>query len=403
MEVLQRVAERHGFFALLHEKPFAKLNGSGKHVNWSLATSSGENLFEPGTTPFENAQFLLFLTAVVRAVDLHQDLLRLSVASASNDRRLGGDEAPPAIMSMYVGAQLARVIDSLIAGGAHSEDSPLHVDIGVTSLPPIPRDTSDRNRTSPFAFTGQKWEFRAPGSSFNISCTCVMLNAAVAESLRVFADELDGAKDFDHALAALIRRELTLHRRILFEGNGYSDDWVAEATRRGLLNLKNTPEALERYDTPENLEFFSNMGIYTPAEVVSRKDTYLAGYCSTVHTEATATMEIAQRQIIPACMAFAKEVAQGVAVKASVGIDAPIELAMARSVTENTSRLIALRHRLAEAIASAPTDFADRPVYFAETVVPAMDAVREVADELEGVVPEAMWPFPSYRDLLFYV
>ena len=403
MEVMKKVADRHGFVCLLHEKPFEGVNGSGKHNNWALSTDAGENLLDPGKTPMDNAQFLLFLTAVIRAVDEYQDLLRISVASAGNDHRLGGNEAPPAIVSVYVGDELSDVISALIQGTGHSDAAPGSMDIGVTALPPIPLDNSDRNRTSPFAFTGNKFEFRMPGSSFNIACPNVMLNCAVAESLKLYADELEKSGDFDAALSALVRRELSAHSRILFNGNGYGADWPEEAARRGLMNLHNTPEALEHFDDAKNVALFTSQGIYTTEEIHSRQEIAQEEYAKTILIEARTSLDILHKQIIPACMAYSTQVAQGAAVKGSIGVSAEGEIALVRTITDKTSALMERTEALDKAVAAMPEDVKESARYCAETLLPAMEAARAIADQLELLVDRAHWPFPTYRDLLFYV
>lgn len=403
MEVMKKVADRHGFVCLLHEKPFEGVNGSGKHNNWALSTDAGENLLDPGKTPMDNAQFLLFLTAVIRAVDEYQDLLRISVASAGNDHRLGGNEAPPAIVSVYVGDELSDVVNSLIRGIAHNDAAPVSMDIGVTALPPIPLDNSDRNRTSPFAFTGNKFEFRMPGSSFNIACPNVMLNCAVAESLKLYADELEKAEDFDAALSALVRRELSNHSRILFNGNGYGTDWPEEAARRGLMNLHNTPEALEHFDDRKNVNLFTSQGIYTLDEIHSRQEIALEEYAKTITIEARTSLDILRKQIIPACISYSSQVAQGAAVKSSLGVSAEGEIALVRTITDKTSALMERAEALDKAVAAVPGTVKESARYCAEAVLPAMEAARAIADQLELIVDRAHWPFPTYRDLLFYV
>ena len=403
MEVMKKVADRHGFVCLLHEKPFEGVNGSGKHNNWALSTDTGENLLDPGKTPMDNAQFLLFLTAVIRGVDEYQDLLRISVASAGNDHRLGGNEAPPAIMSVYVGDELSDVVNSLIRGIAHNDATPGIMDIGVTALPPIPLDNSDRNRTSPFAFTGNKFEFRMPGSSFNIACPNVMLNCAVAESLKLYADELEKAEDFDAALSALVRRELSAHSRILFNGNGYGIDWPEEAARRGLMNLHNTPEALEHFDDQKNVDLFTSQGIYTLEEIHSRQEIALEEYAKTITIEARTSLDILRKQIIPACISYSSQVAQGAAVKKSLGVSAEGEVALVRTITDKTSALMERAEALDKVVAAVPDGVKESARYCAEAVLPAMEAARAIADQLELIVDRAHWPFPTYRDLLFYV
>lgn len=403
MEIMKKVAERHGLVCLLHEKPFDGVNGSGKHNNWSISTDRGENLLDPGTTPADNAQFLLFLTAVIKAVDEYQDLLRISVASAGNDHRLGANEAPPAIVSMYVGDELAAVIDALISGADYKATGRRLMDIGVSALPAIPRDNSDRNRTSPFAFTGNKFEFRMPGSSFNIACTNVMLNTAVADALMAFAEELEGAKNFEGALAALIRRELKAHRRILFNGNGYSAEWPAEAEKRGLLNLRSTPEALMHYTDEKNVALFARHGVYTALEMKSREEIGLEEYAKVIHIEALTSLSMLRGQIIPAGIAWARELANGVAVKKSIGVDAPCETAKVRELTDLTAELTELADVLEAAVEGEPQELAARAMYAHETVIPAMEAARRSADRLETRVAKRLWPMPTYADMLFYV
>ena len=403
MEMMRRVADRHGFVCLLHEKPFEGVNGSGKHNNWALSTDTGENLLEPGRTPMDNAQFLLFLTAVIRAVDDYQDLLRISVASAGNDHRLGANEAPPAIVSVYIGDELEEVVDSLVSGTVHDGAKRRAMDIGVTALPPIPLDNSDRNRTSPFAFTGNKFEFRMPGSSFNIACTNIMINAAVAQVLGCYADELEGASDFDAALSALIRRELGAHRRILFNGNGYGPDWPAQAQARGLKNRPTTPDALVHFDDPENVALFTSLGIYTPEEIRSRQEICLEEYTKTVLIEAKTAGDMLNKQIIPACISYSREVAEGVAVKQGLGIPAPGELELVRQITDGTTALLQDAQALGKAVAALPDGTTAQARYCADVILPAMAAARTQADALEQLVGEQHGPFPTYHSLLFYV
>ena len=403
MEIMKRVADRHGLVCLLHEKPFEGVNGSGKHNNWSISTDKGENLLDPGSTPMENAQFLLFLTAVIKAVDEYQDLLRISVASAGNDHRLGANEAPPAIVSMYVGDELAAVIRSLVEGTDYKSAGHKSMDIGVTTLPPIPQDNSDRNRTSPFAFTGNKFEFRMPGSSFNIACTNIMLNTAVADELMQFADELEKAADFEDALSKLIRRELKAHQRILFNGNGYSPEWEIEAERRGLLNLRSTPEALIHYTDKKNVELFARHGVYTYTEIKSRQDINMEEYTKVVHIEALTMIDMLGKMIVPSCVAYSKMMAEGVAAKKSIGIEAPAEAAQVKLLTEKTADLMTLKADLENVVAGEPDGLDERAMYEHEAVIPAMEAARKVADELELKVDKKYWSMPTYADLLFYV
>ena len=416
MEVMKRVANRHGFVCLLHEKPFEGINGSGKHNNWSISTDRGENLLEPGKTPSSNAQFLLFLTAVIKAVDDYQDLLRLSAASAGNDHRLGANEAPPAIVSMYIGDELGAVVDALVSGKTYHATHRTSMDIGVTALPNIPKDTSDRNRTSPFAFTGNKFEFRMPGSTFNVACTNTILNTAVAESLRQFADELEGVENFEQALSELIVREIKAHKRIIFNGNGYDDAWIAEAKKRGLYNLASTPDALPHYTDKKNLQLFTRHGVYTPVEVGSREEILLEEYSKTIRIEALTMLDMLRKLILPACAKFSKDLAEGVMIKKQIGVDAPCEAELVAKITEKTAQLAAAQGVLADKVNAANSvlteEFAAAPGgrgarrlsrYYRDEVLPAMQAARGLADELENLVTKDYWPFPTYSDILFYV
>lgn len=416
MEVMKRVADRHGFVCLLHEKPFEGINGSGKHNNWSISTERGENLLEPGNTPSSNAQFLLFLTAVIKAVDEYQDLLRLSAASAGNDHRLGAHEAPPAVVSMYIGDELGAVVDAMVSGKTYHAAEKTHMDIGVSALPNIPKDTSDRNRTSPFAFTGNKFEFRMPGSTFNVACTNTILNTAVAEELRQFADELEQAENFEQALSELIIREIKAHKRIIFNGNGYDDAWLVEAKKRGLSNLASTPDALPHYTDKKNLQLFTRHGVYTPVEVGSREEILLEEYAKTLRIEALTMLDMLRKLILPACAKFSRDLAEGVALKKQIGVDAPAEVEMVRRVTDKTAALSAaqdvLAHKveaakdvLTEAFAVAPGGVGARKLsrYYRDEVLPAMKEARKLADELENLVSKEYWPFPTYSDILFYV
>ena len=416
MEVMKRVADRHGFVCLLHEKPFEGINGSGKHNNWSISTERGENLLEPGNTPSSNAQFLLFLTAVIKAVDEYQDLLRLSAASAGNDHRLGAHEAPPAVVSMYIGDELGAVVDAMVSGKTYHAAEKTHMDIGVSALPNIPKDTSDRNRTSPFAFTGNKFEFRMPGSTFNVACTNTILNTAVAEELRQFADELEQAENFEQALSELIIREIKAHKRIIFNGNGYDDAWLVEAKKRGLSNLASTPDALPHYTDKKNLQLFTRHGVYTPVEVGSREEILLEEYAKTLRIEALTMLDMLRKLILPACAKFSRDLAEGVALKKQIGVDAPAEIEMVRRVTDKTAALSAaqdvLAHKveaakdvLTEAFAVAPGGVGARKLsrYYRDEVLPAMKDARKLADELENLVSKEYWPFPTYSDILFYV
>ena len=404
MEVMRKVADRHGFACLLHEKPFAGINGSGKHNNWALSSDTGENLLDPGSTPGENAQFLLFLTAVIAAVDEYQDLLRISVASAGNDHRLGANEAPPAIVSIFVGEELDGVIssivdDKVVRGGSTSG----HIDIGTSVLPKLSKDNSDRNRTSPFAFTGNKFEFRMPGSSFNIACTNVMLNTAVADFLERFCCELEAAADFNSALNILIKRELGAHRRILFNGNGYSREWEAEAMRRGLSNYKRTPDALIHYCDEKNVSLFIRHGIYTRQEMESRMEIGLEEYRKAVQIEASVMLEMLGRQVVPAAVAFSKDVALSIGAKTTVGIPAEGERKLCAGITSRIDALSECIERLEESLSSVPSGIYEAAKWCADVVLPRMDDCRKCSDKLETLVGKKYWPMPTYSDILFYV
>ena len=403
MEVIKKVADRHGFVCLLHEKPFEGINGSGKHNNWSISTDAGENLLEPGKTPSANAQFLLFLTAVIKAVDEYQDLLRISVATAGNDHRLGANEAPPAIVSMFIGEELEAILNAIVSGADYTDAAKTMMSIGAAVLPPIPKDTTDRNRTSPFAFTGNKFEFRMLGSSLNIACPNIMLNTAVAEELRQFADELETADDFDAALGALIRREVAAHRRIIFNGNGYGEEWPIEAEKRGLLNLKSTPDALPHYTDEKNIRLFRSHGVYTETEMRSRQEIQFEEYDKTLQIEALTALDMLGKQIIPAAIAYSGKVASSISAKEAIGIEVPDETALARELAEKTAALLQKQAALEKALAAVPADVEQAAHYYHDTVLPAMEQARAVADGLEGKIAKEDWPFPSYGEMLFYI
>ena len=403
MEMMKKIAEKHGFACLLHEKPFEGINGSGKHNNWALSTDEGENLLDPGKTPQDNAQFLLFLTAIIKAVDEYQDLLRISVASAGNDHRLGANEAPPAIMSIFVGEELDRIISSIIEGRSLEEVGREKIDIGTSVLPKLSKDNSDRNRTSPFAFTGNKFEFRMPGSSFNIACTNVMLNTAVADALHSFTSELEKAEDFNAALSALIKKELTLHRRILFNGNGYSREWEEEAERRGLSNYKTTPDAVVHYCDKKNMDLFVRNGIYTEKEMRSRMEITLEEYQKVIHIEAAAMSEMLHREVLPACIRYSSKLADDVVMKERIGIED-------ESVRDLCRRITMLIAELSDAVASLDdvsaktSDDAEKAARDAvDRIVPAMEKARAISDKLETIVDKSFWPMPTYSEILFYV
>lgn len=407
MEIMKKVARRHGLVCLLHEKPFAGINGSGKHNNWSIETDAGEGLLKPGDTPRENARFLLFLTAVIRAVDDNQDLLRISVASAGNDHRLGANEAPPAIMSIFVGDELEAVLKSIKDGTPYSAKSKQKIKIGADVLPPIPKDTTDRNRTSPFAFTVNKFEFRSVGSSLSISGPMTTLNAIVADVLKEYADKLEGAKDFNQALQELIKKEITAHWKIIFNGNGYGEDWVSEAKKRGLLNLRNLPEAVAEYLKPKNVKLYTETGIYTEAEMKSHYEVKLEKYCQVLNIEVGTMLEMVNKNIMPSVLGYMDAIAETVVsvkdavphAKCGAGILLLEKLdALADSLSAETA---SLSEKHAAAIANG--DYMRRAKAYAEKVIPAMEKVRAVTDAIEPLLAESYKPFPSYEELLFSV
>ena len=404
MELMRKVADRHGFVCLLHEKPFEGINGSGKHNNWSISTDTGENLLDPGKDPASNRQFLLFLTAVIKAVDEYQDLLRISVASAGNDHRLGANEAPPAILSVFVGDELGALLDAIQSGRDYASADTVKM-AGASVLPPIPKDTTDRNRTSPFAFTGNKFEFRMLGSAMNIACANIMLNTAVAESLRQFADELEGAEDFASASALLIKREITAHHRILFNGNGYDASWVTEAEKRGLSNLRSTPEALPHYTDDKNVALVERHGVYTRAEMNSRQEIQLEEYAKTISIEALTMVDMIRKDILPACVAYVRELSDTAAAAQAIGVDTATEVSLARTVSAASADLLAHLTGIENALHCVPADAdtAGVAAYYHDTVLAAMEVARADADKLETLLPKKLWPFPTYSDLLFYV
>ncbi len=402
MEMMKKVAERHGLVCLLHEKPFAGVNGSGKHDNWSLATDSGKNLFKPGKTPSQNAQFLLFLAAFLKGVDEYQDFLRATVAFPGNDLRLGAQEAPPAILSVFLGDDLQAVVDSIIHGTPYTDAGKRTLRIGVDVLPNIPQDNTDRNRTSPFAFTGNKFEFRALGSSQSISGPNIALNTIMAEELEQFADELEGSKDFQADLAALIRRVLTEHQRIIFNGNGYTEDWIAEAEKRGLCNFPSTAEALPAYIAQKNVDLFVKHGIYTPDEVQARYEIHAENYAAVTSIEAKTMADMIRRQILPAVSAFGAELCERMGKKQQMNLSCGYETETAKAVSALTEELYAACGQLEADIAAIPADATEAMGYCHKNLVPGMAKARKAADELEALLPKEAWPFPVYGDILFY-
>ena len=408
MEIMQKVASRHGLVCLLAEKPFAGVNGSGKHNNWSLATDTGVNLFKPGETPYENAQFLLFLCAAVQAVDNYQDLLRLSVATAGNDHRLGANEAPPAVISIFLGDEHTAVLDAIETDTPYSGTEKTVLKLGVHVLPKFTRDTTDRNRTSPFAFTGNKFEFRMVGSSDSIACANIMLNAAMAETLKEFADRLEGVSDFESALHDLIKETIKAHKRIIFNGNGYDDAWIKEATeKRGLLNLRTTPDALVTALEKKNVEMLTSLKIFSEAEIRSRYEICLENYCKTVNIEGLTMVDMARKEILPAVEAYLGDLSGTVAAKTAAvpGLACKYE-------KDQISKLSKLADEISDAASSLDTtlirlkaipDVTDAAYVIRDVVLQKMAELRVVCDEAESITADKYWPFPTYGDLLFGV
>ena len=408
MEIMQRVAAGHGMVCLLHEKPFAGVNGSGKHNNWSLSTDTGVNLLSPGETPHENAQFLLFLAAVIQAVDDYQGLLRASVATAGNDHRLGANEAPPAVISIFLGDELTAVLDAIETDSAYAGVEKKKMKLGVDVLPRFLRDTTDRNRTSPFAFTGNKFEFRMLGSSNSIACANIMLNAAVAQSLKLYADELERAEDFNTALHELIKRTIKAHKRIIFNGNGYDDAWIREAVEeRGLLNLRTTPDAIPELLKKKNIEMLTAHKVYTEAELRSRYEIMLENYCKTVCIEAQTMSDMARKQILPAVARYAADVARDAAGKKALdaGISCGYETKLVKKLAAVTERIDTRVDALDSVTARLKTlsDVTEEADFIRDELLSRMTELRAAADEAEILTAESCWPFPTYGDLLFSV
>ncbi len=407
MEMMKKVALRHGLVCLLHEKPFAGVNGSGKHNNWSISTNTGVNLLEPGKTPAENAQFLLFLSAVIKAVDEHQDLLRISCASAGNDHRLGANEAPPAIISMFLGSELADILKAIEDGVTYSSNPAADMTLGVDVLPSFPIDSTDRNRTSPFAFTGNKFEFRMLGSTFSISGPNVVLNTIVSDTLSEFADELEKASDFTPALNALIKKTIKEHNRIISNGNNYSEEWPVEAKKRGLLNLKTTPDALPYFIKKENIELFEKHNVFTASEMRSRYEIQLENYSKTINIEALTMIDMARKEILPAVSAYIKELADTANLAKAVAsdVDCSYESQMVKKLSSLTGLMFNRVNALDEALLKVKelSDALEVAQYYSKVVFIAMQELRSVADEIETYVGEKYWPFPTYGELLFNV
>ena len=407
MEIMQKVAKKHDMVCLLHEKPFAGVNGSGKHNNWSMTTNTGVNLLDPGDTPYENAQFLLFLCAVIQAVDDYQDMLRISVASAGNDHRLGANEAPPAVMSMFLGTELESILSAIEKDEPYGSKEKELIKVGVHVLPKFPKDNTDRNRTSPFAFTGNKFEFRMLGSAASISGANVVLNTAVAESLRQYADILENSKDFENDLHELIKSVIAKHKRIIFNGNGYDDAWIEEAERRGLLNLKSTPDCVPYYLAEKNVDLFTRHKIYTPVELHSRYEIKLDGYCKVLHIEALTMLDMVWKDILPAVSAYSKKLADTALAKKSLSdsIDCSFETELAAKISTLTAEAVKKTQALEYAVMDVKNyeDTLELARFYKDTVFAAMNELRIVVDELETHTAAEYWPYPSYGDILFSV
>nr|WP_302598296.1 glutamine synthetase III [uncultured Cellulosilyticum sp.] len=407
MEMMKKVAERHGLVCLLHEKPFAGVNGSGKHNNWSISTSEGENLLEPGKSPKDNTQFLLFLSAVIKAVDEYSDLLRVSVASAGNDHRLGANEAPPAIISMFLGDELTSILESIEKGEEAHDTAKAFMETGVLALPKFAKDTTDRNRTSPFAFTGNKFEFRSLGSTASIAGPNIVLNTIVAEELEQFADRLDKASDLTTEVLAIVKDTMQNHKRIIFNGNNYSDEWIEEAAKRGLPNLRTSVDAIPAFASEKSVALFEKHGIFSRAEVESRTEILLEGYAKTINIEALTMLDMAKKEILPAVLKYNKEVFKTLKVKQDLGLNVSVEKEQSYAVklSNLTESFMSKIDELDEILLDAKNheDMLDLAKYYREYVFEAMQTLRMVADELETMVSAANWPFPTYVDLLFYV
>ena len=407
METMQKLAKKHNLVCLLHEKPFEGVNGSGKHNNWSISTNTGVNLFEPGETPYENAQFLLFLCAVLKAVDDYQDLLRVSVASAGNDHRLGANEAPPAVVSMFLGTELTDILEAIEKDEPYGVREKELLRVGVHTLPKFPKDTTDRNRTSPFAFTGNKFEFRMLGSSASVSGPNTVINTAVAEVLRQFADELETAPDFEKALHDLIQRVIKEHKRIIFNGNGYDDTWIAEAEKRGLLNLKTTPDALPYFIAEKNVQLFTTHKVYTERELRSHYEILMQSYCKLVNIEAKTMVDMAKKDILPAVSKYSQLVASTILTKRAVceSLNCAYEKDMLTQISNLTADAYASVQQLESALSVAQTlTCVDKLApHYRDEILPAMQSLRKAVDQLECIVSAECWPMPTYGDLLFGV
>ena len=403
MEMMKKVADRHGLVCLLHEKPFAGVNGSGKHDNWSLSTDTGKNLFKPGSTPRQNAQFLLFLAAFIKGVDDYQEFLRATVAFPGNDHRLGAQEAPPAVLSIFLGDELSAVVDSIINDTDFQSTGKRTLEIGVDALPAIRQDNTDRNRTSPMAFTGNKFEFRMLGASQSISGPNIALNTIMAEELKQFAEELEASRDFQADLPKLIRRVFTEHQRIIFNGNGYDEAWLEEAGKRGLSNLTSTADALPMYTAPKNVDLFVKHGIYTKEEIEARAEIHIENYSTVICIEARTMTDMIRRQILPAVSAFAGDLCSRAGTKKDLGACCQYEVSTACQIGSLTDALMAASDKLEMDLSAIPADAAEAMRYSHDVLIPDMDTARRAADQLETLTSSDRWPFPTYSDLLFSV
>ena len=403
MEVMKKVADRHGLVCLLHEKPFAGVNGSGKHNNWSLSTDTGRNLFKPGSTPSQNARFLLFLAAFIKGVDEYQDFLRATVAFPGNDHRLGALEAPPAVVSIFLGDELHSIMESIIKGTEYQEAGKRTLEIGVDALPIIPQDTTDRNRTSPMAFTGNKFEFRMLGSSQSVSGPNIALNTIMAEELKQFADELEQSNDFQADLHKLIKRTFTDHQRIIFDGNGYGDEWIREAEKRGLSNLYSTADALPMYNAPKNIDLFVKHGIYTKEELHARAEIHIENYSKVVSIEANTMVDMIRHDILPAVSAFSAELCKRATAKQAIGVSHQYESSTASKIGSLTDRLLEVCEQMELYLSRKPEETMDAMVYCHNVMIPHMNTARSIVDELEILTAGEYWPLPVYSELLFSV
>ena len=405
MEIMQKIAKKHGMVCLLHEKPFAGVNGSGKHNNWSISTDTGINLLDPGETPYENAQFLLFLAAVIKAVDEYQDLIRISVASAGNDHRLGANEAPPAIVSMFLGTDLQAVVDAIMTDKPYAKGTKETIKLGVNTIPKLPKDTTDRNRTSPFAFTGNKFELRSLGSSDSISCCNTVLNTAVAEVLDEFATQLEKAKDFEAALHKLVQKTFKDHKRIIFNGDGYDESWVKEAKKRGLSNLKTTPDALAHLLDKKNVDLFKKHNVFSEVELQARHEVRLENCSKIIHIEALTMLDMANKDILPAMSKFTAELADAIAKKSAAKISAGYEKGTLKEVADHLDAMYKAVKKLEadEVKGNDITDVVELADFCRDVIIPDMEEVRAHSDAMEMVADSKTWPYPSYGKLLFGV